>query len=81
VAYHWGQACAGHELAEVECALKAIGAWAAAADAAYCSSSLHEALRLYQKAASIAEQLADVLGIDPEAAQVVGGCVVCVGGC
>ncbi len=27
IAYHWNQACMGHEVAEVECSLKAIEFW------------------------------------------------------
>ncbi|MEW5302996.1 MAG: hypothetical protein WDW36_005729 [Sanguina aurantia] len=62
IAYHWNQACMGHEVTEVECALKAIEFWHSAAHAAYGSSSLMEALRLYQKAAQIAEVLSENLG-------------------
>lgn len=48
-------------MTEVECALKAIEFWHSAAHAAYGSSSLMEALRLYQKAAQIAEVLSENL--------------------
>jgi hypothetical protein len=47
---------------EVECSLKAIEFWHRAAEAAYSGSSLMEALRLYQKAAQIAEVLAESMG-------------------
>ncbi|GFR48148.1 hypothetical protein Agub_g9980 [Astrephomene gubernaculifera] len=62
IAYHWHQACMGHEVAEVECSLKAIEFWHRAAEAAYNGSSLMEALKLYQKAAQIAEILAESMG-------------------
>ncbi|GFH21268.1 uncharacterized protein HaLaN_18535, partial [Haematococcus lacustris] len=62
IAYHWNQACMGHEVTEVECALKAIEYWHQAAETAYAGSSLVEALRLYQKAAQIAELLGESLG-------------------
>lgn len=62
IAYHWNQACMGHEVTEVECALKAIEYWQRAAEAAYSGSSLMEALRLYQKAAQIAEVLGESMG-------------------
>ncbi|EFJ50372.1 hypothetical protein VOLCADRAFT_116897 [Volvox carteri f. nagariensis] len=62
IAYHWNQACMGHEVAEVECSLKAIEFWHRAAEAAYSGSSLMEALKLYQKAAQIAEVLAESMG-------------------
>ncbi|PNH10372.1 Adenylate cyclase type 10, partial [Tetrabaena socialis] len=81
IAYHWNQACMGHEVTEVECSLKAIefcggeeeeeeedmdGARRLfphrAAEAAYSGSSLMEALKLYQKAAQIAEILAESMG-------------------
>lgn len=54
----------GHEVTEVECALKAIEYWQRAAEAAYSGSSLMEALRLYQKAAQIAEVLGESMGDD-----------------
>ncbi|KAG2496536.1 hypothetical protein HYH03_005360 [Edaphochlamys debaryana] len=62
IAYHWNQACMGHEVTEVECSLKAIEFWHRAAEAAYSGSSLMEALKLYQKAAQIAEILAESMG-------------------
>ena len=49
-------------MTEVECALKAIEFWHRAAEAAYSGSSLMEALRLYQKAAQIAEILGESIG-------------------
>lgn len=52
--------CVCHlQVTEVECALKAIEYWQRAAEAGYSGSSLMEALRLYQKAAQIAELLGD----------------------
>lgn len=54
--------CPCSQVTEVECALKAIEFWHSAAHAAYGSSSLMEALRLYQKAAQIAEVLSENLG-------------------
>lgn len=45
IAYHWNQACAAHELAEKHCTMKAIEYWHRAAEVAYSSSSLMEALR------------------------------------
>lgn len=62
IAYHWNQACMGHEVAEVECSLKAIEFWHRAAEAAYSGSSLMEALKLYQKASQIAETVYESMG-------------------
>jgi hypothetical protein len=45
IAYHWNQACASCEVVEKQCTLKAIEYWHKAAELAYDSSSLMEALR------------------------------------
>jgi len=59
IAYHWNQACAGYEVAEKHCTIKAIEYWHRAAEVAYSSSSLMEALRLFQKASKLADMLHD----------------------